>query len=209
MKVGGSSDLRHDLNNLLAAIKLRACAALQRCPDDSEAADALRQIATTAGEAGELVARLLPVDTEQTLEPEPAIGTHAAEVAPGSAEGARGRERILVVEDEENLRLVIGTALRERGYEVVTANDGEGALEALRVVDRPIDLLLSDVLLPGMDGKTLAEHVLDVCPGVKVVWMTGYTDQPLTGFAGAGARLLPKPFNLTEMEETVRDVLDA
>ncbi len=122
----------------------------------------------------------------------------------------RGGERILVVEDEEILKLVIGRALREKGYDVVMAKDAETALEILETDGRGLDLLLTDVVLPGMDGRALAEQVVGIHPEARVIWMTGYVDQQPTqqGSWVVKERILRKPFNLTEMEKRVREVLD-
>jgi PAS domain S-box-containing protein len=122
-----------------------------------------------------------------------------------------GDETILLVEDEEEIRTLAARALRDFGYCVLTAADGAEALELLGRANGGVDLLLTDVVMPGMDGPSLAGRVQEACPGARLLFMTGYarrrTDQ--AGGAFAGRQTLSKPFTAPRLAERVREVLDA
>jgi two-component system cell cycle sensor histidine kinase/response regulator CckA len=120
-----------------------------------------------------------------------------------------GAETILVVEDEPSVRSLVARVLRRQGYNVYEASAASGALELLK--DSPhIDLLLTDVVLPGMGGPELAEAVEQVAPQVKVLFMSGYTRDAaiLSGRVGPGVTLLEKPFTPDALARQVREVLD-
>ena len=117
------------------------------------------------------------------------------------------RPTVLVVEDEESVRLFVRVVLEKHGYRVLQAANG---VEALRLLDDPdvtIDVLLTDVMMPQMGGRELAERMLAVQPDVHVIFMSGYiADRALmTGVAERRAPLLQKPFSLDEMVRVVRD----
>jgi len=122
-----------------------------------------------------------------------------------------GNETVLVVEDEESLRQMMGLVLREQGYSVLEASNGE---EALRVVEKQnangIDILLTDVLMPRMGGKELADHLRKRWPRAKVLYASGYTENAIdpNGVLEAGVAFLAKPFTLTRLTGKVREVLD-
>jgi two-component system cell cycle sensor histidine kinase/response regulator CckA len=121
-----------------------------------------------------------------------------------------GTETILVVEDEEALREVARRTLGAAGYEVLTAAGGDDALQlsAKRVGD--IQLLLTDVVMPGMNGVRLAQKLLAQRPAVKVLYMSGYTDDAMIhhGVLDAGTNFLSKPFTALGLTWKVREVLD-
>jgi two-component system cell cycle sensor histidine kinase/response regulator CckA len=108
---------------------------------------------------------------------------------------ARGR-RVLVAEDEDAVRRLIQRILSEHGYEVVVARDGEEALE-LAQASGPLDTLLTDVVMPGMAGTTLARQLTDRMPDLHVVFMTGYTDRPAQ--IPPNSPLVLKPFRSDEL----------
>ena len=117
----------------------------------------------------------------------PAAGAHAL---PGQ------RCRVLLVEDEAVLRELAVENLEEAGYSVIEAGDGAGGLEALRS-DTSIDVLLSDIRLPGMNGYQLAEAGRALRPDLKIILMTGYAPGPMpTSLRSAVYRVLQKPFEL-------------
>ncbi|MEW6247406.1 MAG: response regulator [Nitrospirota bacterium] len=121
-----------------------------------------------------------------------------------------GSETLLLVEDEETVREVIGTTLRAEGYRVLEAQD---AAEALHLCERnpsPIHLLLTDVVLRGMNGRRLAERLAALRPGLKVLYMSGYLDDTVRtrGIASADVAFLSKPFNPRELICKVRQILD-
>ncbi len=114
---------------------------------------------------------------------------------------------ILVVEDEVMLLMIVAETLREAGYEVIEASNGETAVRTLK--ERPdIALLISDVKMPGMSGYEVAKAGLGLHPGLKIVLMTGYAQDPLPGsFAEANVRVLYKPFNFDVLPDLAKEVL--
>jgi two-component system cell cycle sensor histidine kinase/response regulator CckA len=121
-----------------------------------------------------------------------------------------GIETILLVDDDDYLRRSAARALRSRGYTVVEAGSGKAALDAFR--DRAgIHLLLTDVVMPGMDGRELAELVRAQCPAAKVLYMSGYTDDAVVrhGVSQGDVILIEKPFRIRALAGKIREVLDA
>jgi two-component system cell cycle sensor histidine kinase/response regulator CckA len=123
----------------------------------------------------------------------------------------RGTETVLLVEDEEQVRNLAREVLRAHGYSVIEAPTAGEALElAERQVD-PIHLLVSDVVMPGMNGRELALRLTGRCPGLKVLLMSGYTDRgfELYGLTELGLDFIQKPFKPTDLLQKVRELLDA
>lgn len=122
----------------------------------------------------------------------------------------RGTERILLVEDDRPLRRLTERLLRQFGYEVVAADGGEAALAWLAREEAPVDLLLTDVIMPRMNGKVLADRVCALRPEVRVLFMSGYTanviEEPTV--MRPGVEFLPKPFTMASLALRVREVLD-
>lgn len=134
--------------------------------------------------------------------------------APGHeriASGADGgSETILVVEDHEGLREYSTGVLRELGYRVLEAPDGQAAIELLR--ERPeVDLLFTDVVLPGLNGRQLADRALEFRPDLKVLFTTGYTRNAIVhnGRLDDGVSLITKPFTFDGLASKVRKILDS
>lgn len=120
----------------------------------------------------------------------------------------KGSETILLVEDEPMVRKLVKQVLEMSGYRVLEAAEGRQALEHCEKHPGQIHLLLTDVVLPGMNGRELAEAVAELRPGVRVLWMTGYTDDHvLKRGIPPGADLLHKPFNPLDLTERVRALL--
>ena len=118
-------------------------------------------------------------------------------------------EVVLVAEDEERVRLITVDALRDLGYTVIHASDGAAALLALE--DQPrIDLLFTDIVMPGMTGRELADEAVSRRPGLKVLYTTGYTRNAVVhnGTLDANVAFLPKPFGVHSLAVKVRQVLD-
>ncbi len=133
----------------------------------------------------------------------------AAEAAPEAA--SSGSETILLVEDEVGVRRLTRDILRSRGYRVLEAADGH---EALRIAEREggaIQLLLTDMIMPLMGGRELANRIQELYPGVRVVFMSGYTDDVIAyhGDLGSDTTLVQKPFAPDVIARKVREVLDA
>jgi len=123
-----------------------------------------------------------------------------------------GTEVILLVEDEELVRAVTSRALRAQGYTVIEATDGYAALDMVESqINLKLDLLLTDMVMPKIDGKTLADLITRVRPEIKVLFISGYTDNALLqrGWAAPDFELLQKPFSPHSLARKVRSVLDA
>jgi two-component system, cell cycle sensor histidine kinase and response regulator CckA len=114
----------------------------------------------------------------------------------------------LLVEDEEALRLLTHGLLVQSGYTVLEASNGDRALEIGR--QHAVDLLLTDVVLPGMSGTVLAEKLAQIYPHVKTLFVSGYTHYAANGqrVLEPGTFLLQKPFSPSELRSKVREVLD-
>ncbi len=122
-----------------------------------------------------------------------------------------GTETILLVEDEANLRYLARQYLEKQGYKVIEAADGAVAMQIAVAHEAMIHLLLTDVIMPGMNGRELAQRIAEIRPNVKILYMSGYTENVIghDGMLDAGIRLLQKPFNLRDLKSKVREVLDA
>lgn len=121
-----------------------------------------------------------------------------------------GHETILVVDDEDPIRCVVARALRSSGYVVLEARDGPDALRRLAEHDGRVDLLLTDVVMPHMDGRTLADELSRARPDLRVLFTSGYTDDAILRYGVERARVafLRKPFDLSTLRKRVRDALD-
>ncbi|WP_404710380.1 ATP-binding protein [Sphingomonas sp. MMS24-J13] len=135
------------------------------------------------------------------------VRTDAAERA--AAPLGYREEIVLVVEDSDDVREYSVMILSELGYTVLEAHDGPSALVILRE-DRRIDLLFTDVVLPGMTGRALADEALALRPELRILFTTGYSRNAIIhqGRLDAGVNLLTKPFTFDQLAERVRDVLD-
>jgi CheY-like chemotaxis protein len=133
-----------------------------------------------------------------------------AVVAPEMATIRGGHETVLVVEDEPAIRRLIGAVLGRSGYTVLDAADPYMALELAERHPEQIDLLLSDVVMPGMNGVVLAGRIREARPGVKVLFMSGHSDPDMEGgLQNAGAQFIQKPMSNAELAAKVRQVLDS
>ncbi len=122
---------------------------------------------------------------------------------------AGGSERILLVEDEDAVRKLAARVLERAGYEVHTAADGTDALVLLREVEG-VDLLITDMVMPGLSGRELAERVRDHTPALPVIYMSGYTaDEAIRDQDQRAGTFLEKPFTPDQLVQHVRDALDA
>ncbi len=123
----------------------------------------------------------------------------------------RGRETILLVEDEVNLRRLAKQYLENQGYKILEAEDGAAALQIVDGHKGSIDLLLTDVIMPGMNGRELANHITKLLPDVRVLYMSGYTENAVghDGMLDPGINLMQKPFSLPSLKNRVREILDS
>ena len=123
----------------------------------------------------------------------------------------RGSETVLLVEDEEGLRELIAELLVENGYNVLAARDATTALETADHYDGVIHLLLTDVVMPQMNGRALAIRVKERRPDVRVLYMSGYTEDAIAnrGVLESGVSLISKPFTQESLSRKLRELLDA
>jgi CheY-like chemotaxis protein len=121
------------------------------------------------------------------------------------AEANLNRETILVVEDTEEVRRMICQILMQHGYKVLEASDG---VEALKVYGANIHLVLTDVVMPKMNGRELAEHLRRINPATRLIFMSGYSDDPLVNRIEQLSVFLAKPFTSMALTRKIREVLD-
>jgi CheY-like chemotaxis protein len=138
-----------------------------------------------------------------------------AEQAEGTTSGIirvapRGTETVLLVEDEDAVRTLVRVTLEGQGYKVFPAAGGEQALELLKTHQGRIHLLVTDVIMPGMSGPELADVARMSRPGLRVLYMSGYTDDALGrhGLEGTAVRFIQKPFTPLVLARSVRAILD-
>jgi hypothetical protein len=142
---------------------------------------------------------------------EGAADLRAAPAAPEEADALeQGHETILFVEDETVVRHLVAEILESNGYSVLQAADGPSALELLRRHSDPVELLVTDVVMPGMSGPEVAKAVISMRPGTHVLYISGYTDQAIGhhGVLEPGIAFLQKPFSADELARKVRAILD-
>ena len=123
----------------------------------------------------------------------------------------RGHEEILVVEDEPRVRAAMVEQLQSLGYAVSHAADGSAGIAAFERAKRPYDLLLTDVVMPGINGKKLADEVTSRWPRTSVLFVSGFSQDNIVhdGRLDPGAKLLTKPFRKGDLALAVRNALDA
>jgi PAS domain S-box-containing protein len=121
----------------------------------------------------------------------------------------RGTETVLVVEDEQSLRELAGEFLRSLGYTVLTADSGQQALSAASLHQHSIDVLLTDVVMPKMSGTQLSQMLSKTRPGMKTIYMSGYTDDAVVrhGIRQAAVVFLQKPFSFATLARKLREVI--
>jgi two-component system, cell cycle sensor histidine kinase and response regulator CckA len=120
-----------------------------------------------------------------------------------------GAGTILLVEDEDAVRLFSARALRNKGYKVVEAKSGEAALELISADSANVDLLITDVVMPQMDGTTLIKHVRERLPEMKVICISGYAEEAFRNRldSAENVHFLPKPFSLDQLAGKVKEVM--
>ncbi|MFN7995874.1 MAG: response regulator [Bryobacteraceae bacterium] len=119
-----------------------------------------------------------------------------------------GKKTILVVDDEPEVRKLVGAMVTHYGYRVLTADTGNHAITLFKK-NQPIDLLLTDVVAPGMSGPMLADKLTELQPGLKVLFMSGYDNTHVVQHyvVEKGHALLPKPFDLATLGAKVQEIL--
>jgi CheY-like chemotaxis protein len=133
----------------------------------------------------------------------------AKEEGPGPL--LRGTETVLLVEDEASLREMLRELLEANGYSVLVAQDGAVALQLAAAHAAPIQIMVTDVIMPGVTGPKIVDLVAQTRPGVKVLYISGYSDEAVTrhGLIGPGRAFLSKPFSPEVFLRKVRESLDS
>jgi len=141
----------------------------------------------------------LPVACEEA----PQKGPAAAITASGRGEGT-----VLLVEDEESLRTLTRSILEQSGYTVIEACNGMEAIEIAKEASGPIHLLLTDMVMPGMNGRAVAEKVGQLYPGIRVAYMSGYTGFTTREAASLNAVIIAKPFTRDILLQKLSEALE-
>ena len=120
-----------------------------------------------------------------------------------------GSETILMVEDDGHVRSLVLSILKRRGYHVLAAESAEQALEILKEYSKPVDLLLTDVVMPGLNGRELFDRISPQYPDMKVIYMSGYSGEVIAarGVMDAGVNFIQKPFAVHALAAKIREVL--
>ena len=129
----------------------------------------------------------------------------------GAHPPAGAGKTILVLEDEPEVRKLVATMLSSNGYKVLTAANGESAIKTFKRSKQRVDLVLLDVVSPGLSGPMVAERLTELQPGLRVLYMSGYdsTNVVQRYVVDKGHALLTKPFNERQLVKNVREVLSA
>jgi two-component system, cell cycle sensor histidine kinase and response regulator CckA len=124
-------------------------------------------------------------------------------------EHATPKKTILVVDDEPEIRKLVSAMLTSNGYKIILADTGEQALKVFRKQSKDIDLLLTDVVAPGMAGPTLADQLTELKPDLRVLFMSGYDSRQVVRkyVVEKGSLLLPKPFTVSQLKAKVEEAL--
>ncbi len=145
----------------------------------------------------------------RALESEKSEEVATISVEDDSTRDLTGMARILLVEDEDAVRTFSSRALANKGYEVLEAESGESALAVIEAnKDFPIDLMITDVIMPNMDGPTLAKTLRTQRPDLKIIFISGYTEEKLKDHMGENIWFLPKPFTLKQLAAKVKEALE-
>jgi two-component system cell cycle sensor histidine kinase/response regulator CckA len=150
--------------------------------------------------------RYVETAAEKAAEAEAAA---AAAAAPAETADLTGKGTILLVEDEDAVRTFAARALATRGYEVLQAESGEVALDVVREHEGRIDLVVSDVVMPNMDGPTMAKELKTLLPGTPIIFVSGYAEDAFAKNLDPEQEFhfLPKPFSLKQLAAAVKDVM--
>jgi CheY-like chemotaxis protein len=137
--------------------------------------------------------------------PQPSLATE-----PHRPKAPTGSETILLVEDDDGVRDMARRFLEDAGYEILEASNGEHALSIGNTMNKEIELLLADVVMPDMSGPKVAERLKDCHPETKVLFTSGYTGKAINhhGVLNSGVQFLPKPFSKLSLTNKIREVLD-
>ena len=129
--------------------------------------------------------------------------------APTPAAAAGGSETILLVEDEESVRQLVRDTLASKGYRVLEADSGEAGIAIADKHEGQIDLIITDVMMPGMSGREMVNKLNQTRPAIRILYLSGYTEDAIVseGKFESGTAFLQKPFSLQSLSKKVREVL--
>jgi two-component system, cell cycle sensor histidine kinase and response regulator CckA len=149
---------------------------------------------------------------EQEVQPDAVAGNGAAKEPPAEVKprtDLTGQGTILLVEDEEGLRSLNARGLRSRGYSVIEASNGIEAMEALEEKNGAVDLVVSDVVMPEMDGPTLLKNMRGRNPDLKIIFVSGYAEDAFEKSLPENQQFafLPKPFTLSQLVAAVKETM--
>jgi PAS domain S-box-containing protein len=127
------------------------------------------------------------------------------------ATGPAGSETILLVEDDESLQKLVQIVLEQNGYKILKAINGEDALRVAEAYEGPIDMIITDVVMPRIGGRELIKRLQPLYPDVKVIYMSGHTDRTIAhhGLLETGLNFIQKPFSIRELAQKVREILNS
>jgi PAS domain S-box-containing protein len=154
----------------------------------------------TAPGSGSTFSVYLPLSAEELPVAEPALVAARVE----------GTERILLIDDDPAVLTIVSSMLANRGYEIIAAADGAEAIARFETRDSPIELVISDLIMRGLDGRETTDRIRAIEPSTKVLYMSGYTDDATirSGALGAGTSFIQKPFSGDALASSVRELLD-
>jgi two-component system cell cycle sensor histidine kinase/response regulator CckA len=149
---------------------------------------------------------------EKDVQPEAAASNGAAKETPAEVKprtDLTGQGTILLVEEEEGLRSLNARGLRSRGYSVIEASNGLEAMEALEEKNGAVDLVVSDVVMPEMDGPTLLKNMRERNPDLKIIFVSGYAEDAFEKSLPENQQFafLPKPFTLSQLVAAVKETM--
>ena len=195
-----------DFNNLLTVVTSRGELACKHLGPEAPPRRHLDEILEAAARATALTQQLLAFSRRQALTP-PAEWPRRA--APAAEPSPRGSETVLLVEHHEAVRLVEREILEAQGYRVLEASRGEEALLLQKRYTQPVDLLVTDVVMPDMSGPELARRLAEGWPETRVLFLSGLTDHDAApdGVLARDAAFLPKPFSPDDLARKVREAL--
>ena len=121
----------------------------------------------------------------------------------------KGDETILIVEDEDSVRILTVRSLKKLGYNVIYAENGRDACELCQRIENPVDLIITDLIMPGMNGVEFANRAQKICPDAKIMYMSGYSADTALKDGAIDPKIpyLRKPFRLFELAQKVREIL--
>lgn len=195
--------LAHDLNNVLTGIRASVFFLQRDLSPDHVLRGEVEDIDAATVRASRIAGQLLALGRGDAP-PDPLALPDRREAVPVTHSAQAGTLTVLVAEDDSRVRRAVTRALQRCGYRVLEAPTGEAALGLAAAFPEPIDLLLTDVVMPGCGGRVLADRLSAERPGLRVLFMSGYTADPLLRErVAAGEPFLAKPFTVTQLTTRV------